>query len=107
MRRSWPRCSLGSADSPTSFLTSLTGLRWQRVSQLICTRMGDAIVLDLTVRDGPSRDDGQLTRKADLFKEEFGMDVRVTIAKDDALHAASSGGMVATRHLRHARSERS
>lgn len=78
----------------------------QRVSQIICTRMGDAIVLDLTVRDGPSRDDGQLLRKADLFKDEFGMDVRVTIAKDDALHAASSGGMVAARHLRHARRER-
>ena len=28
-----------------------------RVEQVVCTRMGEAIVLDLVVRDGPSRDD--------------------------------------------------
>lgn len=71
----------------------------QRVSQLVCTRMGDAIVLDLTVRDGPSRDDGQLLRKADLFREELGLDVRATIARDDAL-AAASGGLAAVRQQR-------
>lgn len=74
----------------------------QRVSQIVCTRMGDAIVLDLTVRDGPSRDDGQLLRKADLFREEFGLDVRLTIAKDDGVAAAAaSGGMMAARQSRY------
>lgn len=73
----------------------------QRISQLVCTRMGDAIVLDLTVRDGPSRDDGQLLRKADLFREELGLDVRVTIARDDAL-AAASGAAGGARQQRHA-----
>ncbi len=52
-----------------------------RVEQVVCTRMGDAIVLDLVVRDGPSRDDGALLRKADLFKEELGLDLRVTVAR--------------------------
>jgi len=73
----------------------------QRVSQIVCTRMGDAIILDLTVRDGPSRDDGQLLRKADLFREEFGLDVRVTIAKDDVVAAAASGGMMAAKQSRY------
>jgi exopolyphosphatase / guanosine-5'-triphosphate,3'-diphosphate pyrophosphatase len=70
----------------------------QRVTQIVCTRMGDAIVLDLTVRDGPSRDDGQLLRKADLFREEFGVEVRLTIASEDAITtSASSGGFSAAR----------
>jgi len=52
-----------------------------RVEQVVAARMGDAIVLDLVVRDGPSRDDAQLLRKADLFKEELGLDVKMTIAR--------------------------
>lgn len=52
-----------------------------RVEQVLCTRMGDAIVLDLVVRDGPSRDDPRLLRKADLLREELGLDVRVTVAR--------------------------
>jgi len=52
-----------------------------RVEQVVCTRMGDAIVLDLVVRDGPTRDDPRLLRKADLLKEELGLDVRVTVAR--------------------------
>ncbi len=52
-----------------------------RVEQVVATRMGDAIVLDLVVRDGPSRDDSQLTRKADLFREETGLDIRATVAR--------------------------
>ncbi|MDB4957684.1 MAG: Ppx/GppA phosphatase [Myxococcales bacterium] len=52
-----------------------------RVEQVVCTRMGDSIVLDLVVRDGPSRDDAQLVRKADMLKEELGLDVRVTVAR--------------------------
>jgi exopolyphosphatase / guanosine-5'-triphosphate,3'-diphosphate pyrophosphatase len=52
-----------------------------RVEQVVCTRMGDAIVLDLVVRDGPQRDDAQLLRKADVLREELGLDVRVTVAR--------------------------
>ncbi len=52
-----------------------------RVEQVVCTRMGDAVVLDLVVRDGPSRGDGQLLRKADLFKDELGIELRVTVAR--------------------------
>ena len=55
----------------------------QRISQLVCTRMGDELVLDLTVRDGPSRDDGQLLRKADLFREELGLGVRMTVVRQE------------------------
>ena len=43
--------------------------------------MGDAIVLDLVVRDGPSRDDARMLRKADLLKEELGLDIRITVAR--------------------------
>lgn len=53
----------------------------QRIAGLVCTRMGDDIVLDLTVRDGPTRDDGQLLRKADLFREELGLGVRLTVIR--------------------------
>ncbi len=60
----------------------------QRVAQVVCTRMGDDVVLDLTVSDGPTRDDGQLLRKADLFREELGLGVRLTVAKQ----AAGPGG---------------
>jgi exopolyphosphatase/guanosine-5'-triphosphate,3'-diphosphate pyrophosphatase len=52
-----------------------------RVEQVVCTRMGDAIVLDLVVRDGPSRDDAQLLRKSDLLSEELGLAVRMTVAR--------------------------
>jgi exopolyphosphatase/guanosine-5'-triphosphate,3'-diphosphate pyrophosphatase len=52
-----------------------------RVEQVVATRMGDAIVLDLVVRDGPSRDDAHLLHKADLFRDELGMDVRITVAR--------------------------
>jgi len=62
-----------------------------RVEQVVATRMGEAIVLDLVVRDGPSRDDAALLRKADLFKEEFGFDLRVTIARPVDPQMASSG----------------
>src|SRR5882757_356205 len=52
-----------------------------RVEQVVCTRMGDALVLDLVVRDGPSRDDGQLLRKADLLAEELGLAIKITVAR--------------------------
>jgi exopolyphosphatase/guanosine-5'-triphosphate,3'-diphosphate pyrophosphatase len=52
-----------------------------RVEQVVCTRMGEAIVLDLVVRDGPSRDDAQLLRKSDLLAEELGLAVKITVAR--------------------------
>ena len=61
-----------------------------RVEQVVCTRMGEAIVLDLVVRDGPSRDDPRLLRKADLMKDELGLDVRVTVARPVVLPAAEA-----------------
>jgi hypothetical protein len=51
--------------------------------------MGNAIVLDLVVRDGPSREDAGLTRKADMLKDELGLDVRVTVARPVAPQVAS------------------
>ncbi|MBA3392641.1 MAG: Ppx/GppA family phosphatase [Deltaproteobacteria bacterium] len=61
-----------------------------RVEQVVATRMGDAIMLDLVVRDGPSRDDAKLLRKADLLKEELGLDIRVTVARSVAVAAVDS-----------------
>ncbi|HEU0029352.1 MAG TPA: Ppx/GppA phosphatase family protein [Kofleriaceae bacterium] len=63
-----------------------------RVEQVVATRMGDSIVLDLVVRDGPSRDDEKnMLRKADLFREELGLDVKVTVARPATLEAAATG----------------
>lgn len=64
-----------------------------RVEQVVCTRMGDTIVLDLVVRDGPARDDAKLLRKADLFAEELGLGVKVTVARPVAAKAAGAGGL--------------
>jgi exopolyphosphatase / guanosine-5'-triphosphate,3'-diphosphate pyrophosphatase len=75
-----------------------------RVEQVVCTRMGDAIVLDLVVRDGPSRDDAELLRKSDLLAEELGMPIRITVARPIAspagpppVEAAAGGSVVAIR----------
>ena len=71
-----------------------------RVEQVVCTRMGDAIVLDLVVRDGPSRDDANLVRKSDLFREELGHELRVTVARPVTpapAESAASGGFAAVR----------
>ncbi len=69
-----------------------------RVEQVVCTRMGDAIVLDLVVRDGPSRDDTRLLRKADLVRDELGLDVRVTVARSGpVIDPAASAEMRAAR----------
>lgn len=59
-----------------------------RVEQVLCTRMGETIVLDLVVKDGPSREDPRLLRKADLLKDELGLDIRVTVARPVAVPAA-------------------
>ncbi|MGH2901251.1 MAG: HD domain-containing protein, partial [Solirubrobacteraceae bacterium] len=67
-----------------------------RVEQVVCTRMGDAIVLDLVVRDGPSRDDAKLLRKSDLLAEELGLTMRITVARPVApqVEPAAAGGAV-------------
>lgn len=70
-----------------------------RVEQVVCTRMGDTIVLDLVVRDGPARDDAKLLRKADLFAEELGLAVKVTVARPVIADAGGSGGMHAVRAM--------
>jgi len=61
-----------------------------RVEQVVCTRMGDAIVLDLVVRDGPSRDDAAMVHKADLLRDELGLDLRVTVARPVTVPVAPS-----------------
>jgi exopolyphosphatase/guanosine-5'-triphosphate,3'-diphosphate pyrophosphatase len=69
-----------------------------RVEQVVATRMGDAIVLDLVVRDGPSRDDAQLLRKADLLSEELGVAVKMTVGRPmptAEIAAGASGGLKA------------
>ena len=68
-----------------------------RVEQVVCTRMGDTIMLDLVVRDGPARDDARLLRKSDLFAEELGHAVKLTVARPVVTDAAGSGGMQAVR----------
>ena len=59
--------------------------------------MGDTIMLDLVVRDGPARDDARLLRKSDLFAEELGHAVKLTVARPVVPDAAGSGGMQAVR----------
>jgi exopolyphosphatase/guanosine-5'-triphosphate,3'-diphosphate pyrophosphatase len=68
-----------------------------RVEQVVCTRMGETIMLDLVVRDGPARDDARLLRKADLFAEELGCAVKVTVARPVVTDATGSGGAQAVR----------
>ena len=95
-----PKELRGQLRKLAALLRIADGLDWEhrsRVEQVVCTRMGEAIVLDLVVRDGPSREDAQLARKADLFKEEMGLDLRVTVARpvtppaEGALPPSSSG----------------
>ncbi len=73
-----------------------------RVDQVVCTRMGDTVVLDVVVKDGPSRDDPRLVRKSDMFSDELGLGVRVTVAgpvtAPGAETAAASGELRAVRH---------
>lgn len=53
----------------------------QRVDAVLASRVGDDVVLDLTTRDGAGKDDAALVRKADLFQEEFGVSVTITVGK--------------------------
>ncbi len=79
---------------------SLDSEHRSRVEQVVCTRMGNAIVLDLVVRDGPSRDDPALVRKADLFKDELGLDVRVTVARPVVAPASETAVAAARAKIR-------
>jgi exopolyphosphatase/guanosine-5'-triphosphate,3'-diphosphate pyrophosphatase len=67
-----------------------------RVEQIVCTRMGEALVLDLVVRDGPSRDDAKLLRKSDLLAEELGLAIKITVARpvSTPLGGEPAGGSV-------------
>lgn len=60
----------------------------QRVEAIVVGRVGDTIALDLITRDGPGRDDAQLVRKADLFQEELGVTLTVTVGKPVVAPAA-------------------
>ena len=65
--------------------------------------MGDAIVLDLVVRDGPLRDDTRLLRKADLLRDELGLEIRVTVARPvvtPVSEPSGSGAIVARAKFR-------
>jgi exopolyphosphatase/guanosine-5'-triphosphate,3'-diphosphate pyrophosphatase len=87
----------------TSLLRIADGLdtdHRSRVEQVVCTRMGDAIVLDLVVRDGPTRDDPRLLRKADLLKDELGLDVRVTVARPVTVNPVEPGSSGELRAVR-------
>jgi len=67
----------------------------QRIQNLVVSRAGDAIVLDLETRDGPSPDDASLLRKSDLFEEELGHALRITVGRAVA-PAAGAGGQIPT-----------
>ena len=76
---------------------SLSASAPRRISDAACE--GESIVLDLVVRDGPSREDPRLLRKADLVKDELGLDVRVTVARSvPSIEAAASAEMRAARN---------
>ncbi len=68
----------------------------QRIENIVVSRAGQTIVLDLVTRDGPTPDDTQLLRKADLFQEEFGHAVQITVGRPVApvsiVAAGSSAG---------------
>ncbi len=100
-----PKELRGQLRKMTALLRIADGLdsdHRSRVEQVVCTRMGDAIVLDLVVRDGPSRDDAQLLRKADMLRDELGLDVRVTVARPvitpvEPSASGASGGVAVMR----------
>lgn len=76
----------------------------QRIDDLVASRAGQTIVLDLIAKDGPLGDDAQLLRKADMFQEELGHALQITVgramtvpelagsAADRAVSALDGGG---------------
>lgn len=67
----------------------------QRIENIVVSRAGQNIVLDLITRDGPSADDAQLLRKADMFQEELGHQVQITVGRPvpQPLQPSASGSM--------------
>lgn len=60
---------------------SLDSAHRSRVEHLLCARIGDAIMLDVVVRDAPSSsDDTELIRKSQFLAKELGLGVRITVA---------------------------
>jgi exopolyphosphatase/guanosine-5'-triphosphate,3'-diphosphate pyrophosphatase len=53
----------------------------QRIENLVVSRVGDASVLDLVTRDGPTPDDATLLRKAEMFEEELGHPLQITVGR--------------------------
>ncbi len=66
----------------------------QRIENLVVSRVGHTIVLDLIAKDGPAIADAELMRKADMFQEELGHALQVTVGKatTPALIAAAGNG---------------
>ncbi|MCL4228836.1 MAG: Ppx/GppA family phosphatase [Myxococcales bacterium] len=64
----------------------------QRIEQLVVSRAGDTIVLDLATRDGPSPDDHELLRKAEMFEEELGHRLQLTVGRTMIPVAGAPGG---------------
>jgi exopolyphosphatase/guanosine-5'-triphosphate,3'-diphosphate pyrophosphatase len=52
----------------------------QRIETLVASRVGESIALDLVTAE-VGRDDSSLGRKADLFREEFGLPVQITVGR--------------------------
>lgn len=68
---------------------SLDSAHRSQVEQLICTRVGEAIVLDVVGSGGPSSGTGAaLIHKADVLAKELGLEVRVTVAPATGAAAA-------------------
>lgn len=64
----------------------------QRIENIVVSRAGDSIVLDLITRDGPGPDDAHLLRKADMFQEELGHTLQITVGKPVPQPMVATGG---------------
>jgi exopolyphosphatase/guanosine-5'-triphosphate,3'-diphosphate pyrophosphatase len=53
----------------------------QRVERVVVSRSGDTVVIDVATRDGSSREDAELVRKADLLEEELGVKLQITVGR--------------------------
>ena len=53
----------------------------QHIDDLVASRAGQTIVLDLVAKDGPLAEDTQLMRKADMFQEELGHGLQITVGR--------------------------
>jgi len=64
----------------------------QRIENVVASRAGATIVLDLVTRDGAHPDDNQLLRKADMFQEELGHALQITVGRALAPAELVGGG---------------